>query len=934
MYAFTRRPEIHSGEEHFCIERYVRPHAVAPRAISPAETLFVFPFDHHELAASTAVKEISEALKNLDLDTMLFLRNIDQLLVTGEGVVDAVLERTVSPRSDRSDHVTLTQTTNEVERHEWYVWNRDVIGQSRDGLRVQIAFSAAADGGRIDVLTESPLVVFFPTEKETYLGFLAQAPYRTTPARDNIPHHDEWNQMLVGETAQPVRTALIDLRREGLLDVDALRTMPIDPSRFQPDTMLRPIYDAVVEAFRDESLIPTADGGHGRAGELNLARGGGLRDLVDGEQAAALFGSDRPRRWVDQAVTLDRTPGLWRYLREVLAIEEVTPETVAGRLTAGFLKQQPDEWITQLYEFLHNNRALWAKPRGRFGTVPVVHQRDIIRLEDGSHVRPFGRDGAPLAYLPGTTATEFPTVRQAVANAPTAHSFLVDLGYVEPDVVAEVLEFVLPRYENPEASPPDDQQHHDDLDRIERALTNARGDRARHLQASLTTTRFLRARNPATGEVRWRPPAALHWSSPTNLAYLEDNPDAWVIAEEYDPWRSQLLDLGVRDMPEVSTRAPDARTGHVEVANFHGHHERGLEGFDPAASIEHLEFALAHPLPTRSLVVWNELLSPNRHLVAGTVERSGRQNFVDPQRTERRSTLGEIAASHAWLPSRDGDWVRPDEIALDDLPADYKRDEIVARALGMSLPIVEEMSRQTGVPASMLKSLQDPDIRADFAEYLRRREPPGGTPGGEGDDNVEASSEAPPQIDFGEALAQVLDRPKSTRDELPDAPGDGAVSNPELRRERLREAMADDKSAEPQTTERFRPVPRRVWDSKDSATRHFVEQQYGGHCQICDDTFTTRRGAPYFEALYLVSRTNARWIDRPGNVLCLCATCCAKLQHGPVEADTLIDQIVAWRTEHEGGAGSALHLRVCGEDVQLQFTERHLLDLQEMVTNR
>ena len=35
---------------------------------------------------------------------------------------------------------------------------------------------------RIVKIGQSPLVVYFPTEKDTKLGFLIQGPYRTTPA--------------------------------------------------------------------------------------------------------------------------------------------------------------------------------------------------------------------------------------------------------------------------------------------------------------------------------------------------------------------------------------------------------------------------------------------------------------------------------------------------------------------------------------------------------------------------------------------------------------------------------------------------------------------------------------------------------------------------------------------------------------------------------
>ena len=86
------------------------------------------------------------------------------------------------------------------------------------------------------------------------------------------------------------------------------------------------------------------------------------------------------------------------------------------------------------------------------------------------------------------------------------------------------------------------------------------------------------------------------------------------------------------------------------------------------------------------------------------------------------------------------------------------------------------------------------------------------------------------------------------------------------------------------------------------------------------DDLPQARRSPYFEALYLVARTKARWIDRPGNVLCLCATCCVKLQHGPVEAEDLMEQVLNWRPEAEGGDEPAnLCMSVCGEGVVVPF---------------
>ena len=60
---------------------------------------------------------------------------------------------------------------------------------------------------------------------------------------------------------------------------------------------------------------------------------------------------------------------------------------------------------------------------------------------------PFDADGPPGRLPPRPLPeTEFPTVRRAVADVPDARQFLEALKFTEPDVVAEVLENILPRY--------------------------------------------------------------------------------------------------------------------------------------------------------------------------------------------------------------------------------------------------------------------------------------------------------------------------------------------------------------------------------------------------------------------------------------------------------------------------------------------------------
>ena len=66
VYAFTASPEIHSGDEHFVIKRYIRPEAKDPDhrlSIAPNETVFIFPFDHDDLSTAKAFSLISDKLR-------------------------------------------------------------------------------------------------------------------------------------------------------------------------------------------------------------------------------------------------------------------------------------------------------------------------------------------------------------------------------------------------------------------------------------------------------------------------------------------------------------------------------------------------------------------------------------------------------------------------------------------------------------------------------------------------------------------------------------------------------------------------------------------------------------------------------------------------------------------------------------------------------
>lgn len=453
VYAYTNSPEIHSGKEHFRICAFVRPHHATCRNVgAPWTTLFVFPFDKDESDQRNACREISECLSKLNTRTLLFLRRIMKVEYMSSETSGIFLRRESKHGAARK--IELIEKKDEDETKEtWIVFERVVRkGGDRVGF-VELGFRANDEVTKIESERDTSLVVYFPTEILTRLGFCIQGPYRTTLARDNVSKGDPWNKKLVTETAELTVDALRQLKAMGLLTIPVLETLPINADDFR-EGMFNPIFTRVKEALLDEDLLP-ADGGSFVAGRrAMLARGAELAKLLDHGQLRSLFGDDDVR-WLSSNVTQDRTLELRRYLTKELEVVEVTPDVFADHITKDFLTDQSDEWTRDFYCFLARHRALWRpegtrhpwrepEPEG------VLRNMAILRLQDGSHVIPFRDDGEPAAYLPSTddaetrmterepsNATAPPIVRAVLTRHDETLKFLKDLGLREFDVVEE-----------------------------------------------------------------------------------------------------------------------------------------------------------------------------------------------------------------------------------------------------------------------------------------------------------------------------------------------------------------------------------------------------------------------------------------------------------------------------------------------------------------
>lgn len=757
VYTFTDRPEIHSGEEGFAVENYVLPVQVTPASRQPDETLITLPLKQGD---STAVDEIVEGFKRLGPAALLFLRQIEEINWSVQGGASGVYLRSTPEALGENVHriTVIGQESGQPEIDQnWLVFHREVFSTELENVgRVEVAFALQPVKDRtgrwvVVPVATSPLVVFFPTAVETNLGFLVQGPYRTTPSRDNIPRHEPWNKYLVELTADLLVDAMRWLRDQRMLDVSALRCLPLDREKFPDGSMFWPVFTAVREALSDEELLPRFDGGYVAASRSKLARTQELRELFSPEQVAQLFDTGEAA-WLTGDITQDRASDIRQYVMRELGVTEVTPEGLVPRLSQVFLEMQSDDWISRFYEFLGGLPAL----KRRLDTVPLV------RLSDGSHV--VARvNGDPQAFLPSNIETGFPTVRRAVCASIEARAFLMSLGITEPDPVDDVILNVLQKYRS-DSVDVDDEQYASDIERILAAFNTDSKTQREKLLAGLRESSFVMVVDAGNGEGYVSKPGDLYIATDRLKQLFADVSGVMIVDDAYDCLRGE----NVRELLEACgavryprpLEAPHALSyeDRRQLRCNAGHEETSgindlvidwlLLGFDQL--IETLPTLPAEQRGVRARLLWESLGDLEERRGRGIFDGSYKWTHYGSYKAEFPAAFVRRLNEAAWIPDTNGDLQLPRLVIFDSLG--WKPNPFLLTKVAFKPPIIDQLAKEAGIDPAALDLLRKYGITsvADLASRLGITEMP---PEPNSEAVAEQESDKQPEVDdvYGDA---------------------------------------------------------------------------------------------------------------------------------------------------------------------------------------
>ena len=398
VFAITKSPVIHSASYHFRIEDFVIPIVIENNSIEKTE--IALPFDHPSRGKEEVFEIVRNKLANIGLKTLLFLKNIEEIKWHTPEKSGHYYKDTNGFMSIKDMHrISIISKVEQEESFEEYLVMHKPLKIDGHTLKIEVAYRIEkGDSGKETIMKEKDpkLIVFFPTDKPTYLNFLIQGPYKTTPNRENIPLDDEQNQYIIKETAILVAESVQKIKEIGLLDVAFLEVLPIDQNH--PDEIIySSIYKKVNEKLLSyEAFLPTSKGSFTTASGALLACRQGLTEFLSKDDIDVLFGR---KNWLDTKITYNKTRELRDYLINALDIKEVDFEDFAVNINTEFIKKKSDNWLIDFYSRLLDKRSLWIE--GRYNdrsNVGILREKPITSLSDKSHIEPYDADKKIQVY--------------------------------------------------------------------------------------------------------------------------------------------------------------------------------------------------------------------------------------------------------------------------------------------------------------------------------------------------------------------------------------------------------------------------------------------------------------------------------------------------------------------------------------------------------
>jgi len=688
VFAVTKNPYIFSGEYKIKIEDFV-----IPSVVSDSEqvdgTLIRLPFNHKSRSQKEVFTLITHKLENMGLKTLLFLKNIKEIQWSAPSASGHYLKSSNGAQNiSGTKRVTLISAKH---TEEYIVIEKPIRIEGKD-LKVEAAYKLGKDESDKETIIPEPdskLIVFFSTEKVTFLNFIIQGPYKTTPTRENIPLDDEQNKAIIEETGNLIAESLSVIKYLGYLDTNFLSLLPINPEHKENNPIYSVIYEKVKGKLLSEELLPTSDGKYTKASDAVLAGAKDLTKFLMSGDIQILFGK---KNWLDVDITDNRAGELKGYFKKELEIPEVDFESFARKITAEFLQTKSDEWMIDFY-----SRLSERSDRER----NILKTKPIIRLETNEHIAPFDNNGKVQVYLPVETKSNYNTVKLILTENENSLKFLEALGLTKPDLFAEIKEFILPKYQK--GNPIKDDSYFEDIEKLLTAYDTIPANKKREFIEELSKAYFIDSVKNDTGENQLQKSSATYFNDNDLKDYFNGYYSVYFVSDEFNEKFEEerlkpfFIDVGVEDKPrriEIEANLPWEEKSRLRSNSSctYDIHQKDYE-------YEGLEDFLKKLNNNNSCLLWKLLLKNietlNSWIAQKFFEGEYRWFYYSQQNRSFDAKFIKILREYAWLIDKNNNFRKSRDITFSELSDDYIKErpniDILRIALEFKSEIIDQL---------------------------------------------------------------------------------------------------------------------------------------------------------------------------------------------------------------------------------------------------
>ena len=949
VYCYTELPCIYSGNYHFVIRNQLFPDEIPGiPELDYDETCMILPFDKADVSSTTAYQEIRDALtKKITAESILMLNSIADVEMKISNYSERILiskEKYPLEKGANRDnvfslsmHTTITNCNTGKERYQ----DTDYLFFTDNNGKEATAIIFKVDGKELKAVKNSRIYAFFPTAKEAHQNFYIHAPFDTTPARDNFKEGAEYgkhNIILVQNLGKLIWFAFQWMRDHHYLSVSGLKTVfPI--YEYDEYDVLYGLYQNSIDIIREEAILPTSTPGEfKRIQEVCVPLWGVIVDTIDANDLRKLM-KDRKLNWLAKEISTEAYSDFRSFLNRNFELRILDWKDLVLRMDASFLKSKPLSWMDALTLRI---TTYCIKKNSNDSHYINASQIPFVRTTTGEQICARDTSGRLQVYLNNPKIAKYRIESTFLKSENIRWFYQTALGIPDYNIEQETVENVLPKYSSkkPQFKTNDHiQENIEDLKTIKDAIyTNPSIQEQLQDKYIVTDGKdwycpgelYINENDVRTGYSLVKGIVAIRYLS---SAYFEGSLDNLKLDKGF--FKMIGCHHGIRVVNTSITEylravrkylGPQAEIDLEKQIFCKKFISRKLNW---AFNYEGFPDVFENMTRERSLAI-ARFLNPNAmdFDIQGELVGADDQNYsgknVDSMLAY--SMLGLQLCFEKWIYIKgDSSPHRPLDIEKEDILPDYKSAKHLIRVLPfkeVNNALTEWLNATIGDKKDLdlvKRYMKSPEALIKVAKAMAKNEATIAAREGKSksiQDLLESGDKG--QQNSGKAKGPLEVVPISTKAK-------------EKREKNLDKQLAD-------SLDQLIRVTRGLYFASRSSNKEerlFLEQEYGGHCQICQKQILKHNGEFYFEAINFLrfNQMPEKLLASSGygwNSLCLCPNCAAEYNNCSKKISTVYDQIM--NQDVIAGSEDTIDINIelpMGEAKKIHYSPRHFMALKK-----